>query len=200
MRAFIAINMPAPVLRQLVATQRRLSQHLHTQQLDRCVRWTPVENLHITLRFLGEIDGVQQRVLAQSLGQIAARHGRLKLFTNGVGCFPNTHRPSVIWCGIQGNLAALSQLQAEVERAAQAAGLPAETKPFKPHLTIGRLQRSATAAQLQAVDAAVVQLAAAPGRAENAAPTVNELLLMRSELNPSGSSYTRIGVFPLQPT
>jgi 2'-5' RNA ligase len=59
MRTFIAIDMPAPVLRQLTATQRRLTQHLQTQQLDRCVRWTPAGNLHLTLRFLGEIDGLR---------------------------------------------------------------------------------------------------------------------------------------------
>lgn len=197
MRAFIAIDMPTPVLGQLTAAQRQLSQQLRVQQLDRCVRWTPAGNLHLTLRFLGEIDDVQQRTLAQSLAQIAARHARLALFARGVGCFPNARRPSVIWCGLQGDLAALSRLQAEVEVAAQSAGLPAEVKPFTPHLTIGRLQRSATSAQLQAVGAAA-HVAAMPGRLEEATPTVDELLLMRSELTPSGSIYTRLGVFTLQ--
>jgi 2'-5' RNA ligase len=197
MRAFIAIDMPAPVLRQLTAAQRQLSQQLRVQQLDRCVRWTPAGNLHLTLRFLGEIDDVQQRMLAHSLAQIAARHARLTLFAGGMSCFPNTRRPSVIWCGLQGDLAALSRLQAEVEVAAQSAGLPAEAKPFTPHLTIGRLQRSATSAQLQAVGV-TAHVAATPGRLEETTPTVDELLLMRSELTPSGSIYTRLGVFTLQ--
>lgn len=198
MRTFIAIDMPAPVLRQLTATQRRLTQHLQTQQLDRCVRWTPAGNLHLTLRFLGEIDGLQQRMLAQGLAEIAARHAPLALFADGVGCFPNARRPSVLWCGLQGDLAALSRLQAEVETDAQLAGLPAEAKPFTPHLTIGRLQRSATPAQLQAVGAAAMHFAAPSGRLEGSTPTVDELLLMRSELTPSGSIYTRLGVFTLQ--
>ena len=197
MRAFVAIDMPTPVRQQLVATQHRLTQQLRTQQLDRCVRWTPANNLHLTLRFLGEIDDLHQLILEQSLAQIAQRHARLTLYAGGVGCFPNTRRPSVIWCGIQGDLAALSRLQAEVEVAAQSAGLPAEAKPFTPHLTIGRLQRSATPAQLQAVGAAA-HVAAMPGRLEEATPTVDELLLMRSELTPSGSVYTRLGVFALQ--
>jgi len=198
MRAFIAIDMPAPVLRQLTAAQHRLTQQLQTQQLDRCVRWTPAGNLHLTLRFLGEIDDVQQRMLAPSLAQIAARHARMTLFAGGMGCFPNTRRPSVIWCGLQGDLAALSRLQAEVEAAAQSAGLPAEAKPFTPHLTIGRLPRSATSAQLQAVGAAAMRFAATSGRLEETTPSVDELLLMRSELTPSGSIYTRLGVFTLQ--
>ena len=198
MRAFIAIDMPAPVLRQLTAAQRQLSQHLRVQQLDRSVRWTPAGNLHLTLRFLGEIDGLQQRMLAQGLAEIAARHAPLALFADGVGCFPNARRPSVLWCGLQGDLAALSRLQAEVETDAQLAGLPAEAKPFTPHLTIGRLQRSVTSAQLQAVGAAAMHFAAPSGRLEGSTPTVDELLLMRSELTPSGSIYTRLGVFTLQ--
>ncbi len=198
MRTFIAIDMPAPVLRQLTAAQRRLTQHLLTQQLDRCVRWTPAGNLHLTLRFLGEIDGLQQRMLAHGLAEIAARHAPLALFADGVGCFPNARRPSVLWCGLQGDLAALSRLQAEVETAAQSAGLPAEAKPFTPHLTIGRLPRNATPAQLQAVGAAAMRFAATPGRLEETTPTVDELLLMRSELTPSGSIYTQLGVFTLQ--
>ena len=198
MRAFIAIELPAPVLRQLITAQRRLARHLQTQQLDRCVRWMPAGNLHLTLRFLGEIDDVQQRRLTQSLAQIVARHAPLTLFVDGMGCFPNARRPSVIWCGLQGDLAALSRLQAEVESAAQSAGLLAETKPFTPHLTIGRLQRSATGAQLQAIGAAAMHFAAMPGRLKEITPTVDELLLMRSELTPSGSIYTRLGVFALQ--
>ncbi|HAJ35304.1 MAG TPA: RNA 2',3'-cyclic phosphodiesterase [Chloroflexi bacterium] len=198
MRAFIAIAMPTPVQQRLLATQHRLAQHLQRQQLDRCVRWTAASNLHLTLRFLGEIDSAQQQALAQSLVYVAQRHARMMLFASGVGCFPSARRPSVIWCGVEGDVAALTGLQVAVESAARLAGLPADPKPFKPHLTIGRLQRHATPAQLQAVGAAVAQLAAAPTHAGDVA-AVDELLLMRSELTPSGPIYTRLGVFALQP-
>lgn len=200
MRAFIAIEMPAPVQQRLLATQRRLTQQLRLQQLDRCVRWTSANNLHLTLRFLGEIDSAQQHTLEQSLAQIAQRHARMMLFAGGVGCFPSVRRPNVIWCGVEGDVVALTGLQVAVESAVQLAGLPAEPKPFKPHLTIGRLQRHATAAQLQAVGAVVTQLAAAPAHAGEAASAVDELLLMRSELTPSGPIYTRLRVFALQQT
>lgn len=198
MRAFIAIEMPAPVQQRLLATQRRLAQHLRLRQLDRCVRWTSASNLHLTLRFLGEIDSAQQQALEQSLAYVAQRHTRMMLFAGGVGCFPSARRPNVIWCGVEGDVAALTGLQVAVESAAQLAGLPADPKPFKPHLTIGRLQRHATSTQLQAVGAAVMQLAAAFAHPENAAAAVDELLLMRSELTPSGPIYTRLGVFALQ--
>ena len=198
MRAFIAIEMPAPAQQHLLAIQRRLTQHLRLQQLDRCVRWTSARNLHLTLRFLGEINSTQQRTLEQSLAQIAQRQERMLLSVGDMGCFPSARRPNVIWCGVEGNVVALTRLQMAVESAVQLAGLPAELKPFKPHLTIGRLQRHATAAQLQAVGAVVTQLTAIPARDGEAASAVDELLLMRSELTPSGPIYTRLGVFALQ--
>jgi 2'-5' RNA ligase len=124
----------------------------------------------------------------------------MMLLTGGVGCFPSARRPNVIWCGVDGDVAALTGLQMAVEAAVQMVGLPAEPKPFKPHLTIGRLQRHATAAQLQAVGAAVAQLAATAAHAGGVASAVDELLLMRSELTSSGPIYTRLGVFALQHT
>ncbi len=198
MRAFVALELPASAQRRLIATQHELARQLQLQQLDRCVRWTPAGNLHLTLRFLGEIDDAQRGALAQALATLAGVHSRLLLDAGGLGCFPNPRRPSVIWCGIQGDGAALARLQADVERAARSIGLPAEEKTFAPHLTIGRLQRSATASQLQAVGAAVIQLSAAAVPPVEAATTpVAELLLMQSELTPSGPIYTPLGVFPL---
>ncbi len=65
MRAFIALALPNAALHQIITVQRLLVQQLRTQQLDRCMRWTPADNLHLTLRFLGEIDDAQQLSLAQ---------------------------------------------------------------------------------------------------------------------------------------
>jgi 2'-5' RNA ligase len=198
MRAFVALELPAPAQRRLIATQRELARQLRLQQLDRCVRWTPASNLHLTLRFLGEIDDLQRRVLEDALATLVGKHSRLLLEAGGLGCFPNTRRPSVIWCGIQGDGTALARLQADIEHTARRIGLPAEEKAFAPHLTIGRLQRSATGRQLQAVGAAVLHLGAtAVTPVEPATTPVGELLLMQSELTPTGAIYTPLGVFPL---
>lgn len=198
MRAFVAIEMPDPVLRQILNGQRRMMQQLRTQQLERLVRWTPADNLHLTLRFLGEIDEEQRSQLEQSLARVAQKHPTITLFADGVGCFPNARRPNVIWCGIDGDLPALQRLQAEVERAACAVGLAAEEKPFKAHLTIGRLQRNAHSSQLQAVGASVTHLDATTPKTERpVSALIQEVRLVRSELTPSGPLYTPLGVFPL---
>ncbi|MFO7633310.1 MAG: RNA 2',3'-cyclic phosphodiesterase [Caldilinea sp.] len=201
MRAFIAVEMPPPLQRRMEGWQRRLARQLVAQQLDRCVRWTAAGNLHLTLRFLGEIDESQCSLLAQALTSIAAHHAPLSLRIEGLGCFPNMSRPNVIWCGIQGELAALARLQADVERVVHAAGIAADEKAFKPHLTIGRTQRSATGSQLRAVGAVVAELAAVatPPKGDDCA-AIQELLLLESELTPSGPIYTPLGVFPLAAT
>jgi 2'-5' RNA ligase len=198
MRAFIAIEMPPPALRRVAAIQRHLAHHLRSQQLDRCVRWTPTANLHLTLRFLGEIDQSQCDTLLTMLPPLAAQHPALALYSEGLGCFPNAVRPSVIWCGVQGDLRTLTQLQAGVEKTVCSVGIAPDAKRFKPHLTIGRMQRSATINQLRAVGAIVMQSAAI----RNPAPTddlaeIGELIFFQSELTPSGPIYTRLGVFPL---
>jgi len=198
MRAFIAIDMPAFVLQQLTATQRKLARLLQSRQLDRCVRWTSAGNLHLTLRFLGEIDEVQCGALLQTLPLIAARFPPLVLRSEGLGCFPNLARPTVIWSGLQGDMGALARVQADVEASVRSLDIAPEAKHFKPHLTIGRTQRSATGSQLCAVGDLVAQLAAMRDPAPTSEPPpIGELLLYQSKLTPSGPIYTRLGVFPL---
>ncbi|MFN3980998.1 MAG: RNA 2',3'-cyclic phosphodiesterase [Caldilinea sp.] len=198
MRAFIAIEMPPPALRRVAAIQRHLAHHLRSQQLDRCVRWTSAANLHLTLRFLGEINQLQCDTLLTMLSPLAAQHPTLSLYNEGLGCFPNAVRPSVIWCGLQGDLRTLMQLQVDIEKTVRSVGIAPDARQFKPHLTIGRTQRSATTNQLRAVGAIVMQSAALryPGPTDDLA-MIGELILFQSELTPSGPIYTRLGVFRL---
>jgi len=155
-RAFVAIALPENVQRALATLQQRLSRQLRERKLDEALRWTPVANLHLTLRFLGEIDEAQKEQLAAHLAAVAARHHVFDVSVGELGCFPNCHRPSVVWCGLQGSEGALGALQGEVEAAAQAAGLPAEERRFAPHLATARArrQRSSELAAAGQVEAA----------------------------------------------
>jgi 2'-5' RNA ligase len=198
MRSFIAAELPAAALRQLTATQHQLVQQLRASQLDRCVRWTPASNIHLTLRFLGDIDESQCATLVQGLPAVAARYSPLAVRVDGLGCFPNTARPSVIWCGLQGDLRRLVEMQQAVDSVVRSAAIAPDEKGFKPHLTIARTQRGATGAQLRAVGAVVADYAALYGASPvDESTSIDELLLLRSELTPSGPVYTRLGVFPL---
>lgn len=214
MRAFLAVEFPTPTLRQISTIQQKLAQQLREQQLDHCVRWTPARNVHLTLRFLGEIDETQCTALRQSMPAVVARYAPFSVRIDGVGCFPDMKRPTVIWCGLQGELHTLMQMQEAVASATQRVGIAPEQKRFKPHLTIGRTQRNATLPQLRSVGAVVAQFVAqgaaqfvAQGAAQGAAnlrsvhagepAQVDRLILFQSELTPSGPIYTRLDVFPL---
>ncbi|NWG12342.1 MAG: RNA 2',3'-cyclic phosphodiesterase [Acidobacteria bacterium] len=133
MRTFIAIPLTAECRRVLSEMQAALRESVSD------VRWTAISSIHITLKFLGEINPALLPDLSQALRSSAVAE-RFTLSLDGLGVFPDLRRPRVIWCGLGGNLTALSALQAEVERACVRTGLAPEDRPFKPHLTLGRVQ------------------------------------------------------------
>lgn len=196
MRTFIAIELPASTQRQIGERQRLLKTRLHADGLDRLVRWTAVEKMHLTLRFLGETSEEQRRQLAASLEVIAAAHPSFSLGPDILGCFPNCRRPSVIWLGMAGDLEPLSALQARVEEAARAAEFEPDERPYAPHLTIARVQRQAASKARRELGQAL-QETALP-----ASPppfTVNQIAFIQSVLKPSGAVYTLLGRYPLAP-
>lgn len=198
MRAFVAIDLTSGLRRQVESVQRRLMHQLATQKLERSVRWVAIHNLHLTLQFLGEIEEAQVSALTARLTAVTTRHRPLRLRIEGVGCFPSINRPNVIWCGVAGDLQALAHLQSDVAAAVRSVGVQGDDKPFKPHLTIGRTQRNSTGSQLRAVGAAVAGLAALPSHASTGeTDRIDEVILYKSDLTPSGPIYTRLGVFRL---
>ena len=198
MRAFVAIDLTSGLRRQVESVQRCLMRQLATQKLERSVRWVAVHNLHLTLQFLGEIEEAQVSALTARLAEVTTHHRPLQLRIEGVGCFPNVSRPNVIWCGVAGDLQALAHLQSDVVAAVRSVGVQGDDKPFKPHLTIGRTHRNSTGSQLRAVGAAVAGLAALPSQASTGqTDLIDEVILYKSDLTPSGPIYTRLGVFRL---
>jgi 2'-5' RNA ligase len=200
MRTFIAIELPAPVCRRIAQQQRTLAQHLRAARANQVIRWTAADNLHLTLRFLGETDEVQRARIHEGLAAAASGHAPLRLAVSELGCFPSFRRPSIVWLGFLGDVRRLAQLHIQIEAAAQAAGFAAEERAFTPHLTIGRAQRSAAAADLQRAGDVLRQIVAtAPAQAPAAAFdfVVDRVVFMRSELRPSGPIYTPLEVYPL---
>lgn len=198
MRAFIAVELPATLRRDLRALQQRLTDALDAAGAAQVVRWTAAESIHLTLRFLGETDAAQAAALVRGLEQIAAAHAALDLKLADVGCFPNFRRPNVVWAGVTGDVDRLLRVQAPIEELARQAGFAPETRPFSPHLTLGRFRREASPAQLGRAGAALEAAAATPAvRAWAAALAVHHVALMESDLRSSGAVYTERGVFPL---
>ncbi|MCI0519948.1 MAG: RNA 2',3'-cyclic phosphodiesterase [Chloroflexi bacterium] len=180
-RAFIAIEIPASIQVKLHEVSRNLKGRIS----GGAVRWTPVENIHLTLKFLGDVSPASMEMVKKLLAAETARHGEFEIQVSGLGAFPNTRRPRVIWIGIQAP-DDLIILQRRIEEDAARLGYPAEERGFTPHLTLGRVARNAAIGDLrqigEAIEAAKVGLLGAS--------RVQAVKLFRSDLRPSGAVYS----------
>jgi 2'-5' RNA ligase len=191
MRSFIAVELPDAIQQNVRQRQRQVQADLAQRSLTKLFNWTPVEKVHLTLRFFGETDERQAAALPVELEKVAQHSAPIKLMLTSLGCFPNPRQPRIIWLGMQGDLAALAALQAKIETLAQGLGFAPETRPFSPHLTIARLQRNAPRTSLVQAGQAIQSLASDPAFVAHTDPfLVQELTWMRSELLPEGARYT----------
>jgi RNA 2',3'-cyclic 3'-phosphodiesterase len=153
------------------------------------VSWVKKTNIHLTLRFLGEVP----RPRIESIGAAVCRAARVtppfEIEVKGTGCFPSSRSPRVLWVGLGRVPDALRHLQTALECELELEGFPKDPKNFAPHLTIGRLRSQRKVRPLVEVLESV-GFGAANFRA-------SEVCVMRSHLNPAGATYTRQFVFSL---
>ena len=176
-RTFCAVELPDGVKSRVAEYIERLrSDFPHAR-----ASWEKPEKLHITLKFLGEIEPARVEDLSGAASHAASRVEPFQLTIAETGVFPPHGQPRVLWLGIEDASGRLAALQRSLEDACAAADFPREPRPFKPHLTLARL-RSPQGAR---------ELAAAHREAHFEPQTFNvsELIVMRSELGPSGSRY-----------
>jgi 2'-5' RNA ligase len=184
LRTFIAVELD----QELRAKLRDLQGQLDSQVAPRSVRWVRPEGIHLTLKFLGDtpldrIEGVKDAVSRAA--------GSVRPFTfavGGLGCFPNTSRPRVVWVGLQEVTGNLSQLKRAVETEVAPLGFPTEGRAFHPHLTLGRVNRRASNSEVREIGEIV---------ASSAIGTLDEMEVtavsyIQSDLLPSGAVYTNL--------
>ena len=135
-RAFIAVHLPDAVKDVLNETARSLAERVPSGT----VRWVRPEQMHLTLFFLGDTAVAKLPAVQQAMDGTAGRFSLFNLYTNDVGCFPNARRPRVIWVGLASEEARLTSLKAAIDAALDPLGWPAEDKPFRAHLTLGRVK------------------------------------------------------------
>ncbi len=184
MRCFIAIALPAAIREALAALQIRL------QSLGRAVRWVPPERIHLTIKFLGEVEEGQVTAVRDAITSVAARYTPFELAVSGTGCFPPTGRVRVIWTGIPDLPPPLLACQQEGERVWAQLGFAPETRRFRPHLTLGRVREDRSSGRIRAVVEQQGDFTA--GRF-----LANELILFQSVLLPTGPTYTVLARAPL---
>jgi len=182
MRCFIAIELPAAIHEALEDAKMRLrAAHVKAS-------WVKPGNVHLTLRFLGEIEEVQAARIAVTLEEDYEAVPPFRLRVQGLGAFPTARRPSVLWAGCGPLDTGLSDVQQKAEAAARAVGLDAETKAFRPHLTLARIRDRRSAGPVAA--ALERQRGFDGGEFE-----VSAVALFESRLSPAGAEYTRLKEF-----
>ncbi|MBK9926543.1 MAG: RNA 2',3'-cyclic phosphodiesterase [Anaerolineales bacterium] len=189
LRTFIAVDIHPTILQSV---QHKI-EPLRKAIGDSTVRWVPVDNFHLTLKFLGDIAPAKVDDLTRILRTEADSCQPFDIHINGLGSFPNSKRPRVLFIGIQPQ-AGLDALQRGIESATAKLGYKSEARDFSPHLTIGRVRENVTAIDQQRIRKALDEIKIdSLGTAR-----VDSVHLYKSELKPSGSVYTKLFSAPLQ--
>jgi len=184
-RAFIAIELPGPVTAALLRLQNQLKKSVPIH----AVRWVAPQNIHLTLHFLGDIAAGDVDKISAGIEAVAAPAAPFELSVGGLGCFPNLHRPRVVWVGLPEKHAALAALHQNLGRQLQAAiNFSPETRPFAPHLTLGRVSDGGPPRDLRQLSATIEQHQRAAGKL--AELPVTAVSFIKSELRPSGAVYS----------
>jgi 2'-5' RNA ligase len=187
-RAFIAIDIPDAIQQKLNEITTRL------QSLDqtKAVRWVAARNIHLTLKFLGEVSQTNLELLTEIIQAEAIKHRPFELEVGELGAFPSIRRPRVIWIGIHAPQELLT-LQHGVEAETIRLGYAAEERPFSPHLTLARISHNASPEDVRCIgEILATQKVGILGKVN-----VTRVVLFRSDLRPGGAIYTPLFNAPL---
>lgn len=189
-RAFIAIDL-TPEIRQRID---QIAGEFQKRLAGVPVRWVPADNIHLTLKFLGDVSLTNLEMLQKILQTEAANHHPFEFSAGGVGAFPGVKHPRVIWIGVEAP-GDLGNLQHGIETAMARLGYAREERPFSAHLTLGRVSRNINSRDLQAIGN-VIETSKVGFLGVAHTDLVH---LFRSDLKPGGAVYTRIFSAALKP-
>ena len=183
MRSFIAIELPETIENALA----ELQSDLKGCGVD--VRWIKPENIHLTLKFLGNIEEKMVDSISEAIKKACRTYAVMKLTLSEVGVFPNVRSPRVLWVGLN-NSDILPALQNEIEQELSPLGFEQEKRKFVPHLTLGRFKSSRGKMALKE------KIELYRGKELGVFDT-GSVSLMKSDLGPAGAKYTRLAEIPL---
>lgn len=181
-RAFAAIDLPDEVK----AALDEVGSTLAGGTSPGAVRWVKPGLLHLTVRFLGDTAVSQLPAVTAALDEVAAAHAPLAMTLSELGCFPNRRRPRVIWAGVRGDVTAAKALKKAVDEALVPLGWEMEDRPFRTHITLGRVKDNRAARDLD-WETPLPELAF----------PVTAVHLIESQLTPDGPIYTIRHTSPL---
>lgn len=183
MRCFVAVRFPEEI-------NRELGRHIrYLAGTDAAVRWVKTENLHVTLKFLGEVQDGEIQDVHRVLSGISC--SPMSLAVRGLGCFPPRGRPRVIWAGLEGDIDTLRNLAKDIEEQVAPLGYPPEQRAFQAHLTIGRIKGR------RKLDALMLAIERRRDRVATSSIEVDAFALYQSERGSDGPRYCEISTYSL---
>jgi 2'-5' RNA ligase len=182
-RAFIAIEFGEDLHRHLANVVEAMRAPLAGSPL----RWVPTENIHLTLKFLGDVSPTNLALIKEMVSAEAANCKPFEIGVGGLDAFPNANRPRILWVGVEGP-DELFELQGRIEAEAARFGYPPEGKAFAPHLTLGRVNRNAHAEGVrQVADVLKKQKVGYLG-----AERIEAVHIFKSDLQAGGAVYSKL--------
>jgi 2'-5' RNA ligase len=182
-RTFIAIDLSEEIYRRLDEVAHNLQERLSGVP----IRWVPVRNIHVTLKFLGDVSNKNLEVLKKLLESEAHGHSPFEISVGDLGAFPSERRPRVLWAGVEAPQE-LTALQHGIEAETARLGYAPEDRPFSPHLTLGRVGRNANSQDLRRVGEVLKTYKVG----FLGATRIGAVHLYRSDLQPGGAVYSQL--------
>ncbi len=189
-RTFVAIELSEEIKSELARVQGILKEKIATPHL----RWVVPAKVHLTLKFLGNVPIGRIEEVTSALKEACVGLSPFMMEVSGLGCFPSTNTPRVIWVGVQEESGRLKRLQERVEESLATLGFKPEQRPFRPHLTLGRVKKQAHVGARRIIG----DIVSATSVGDLGQMEVGEISLMKSELLPSGAQYSRLETIALE--
>ena len=184
-RCFIAIEIPETIQNKLARIQGTLRKQIQKAS------WVKPNNIHLTLKFLGDVDPDDIQTIGEAIERVAIQHRSFSLRVAGLGAFPNFARPRVLWAGVAVGGERVSALAQDINMALIDCGFSIDTKKFNPHLTIARVKERI---DLRPYANQYRQY----GRMDGAEMSVTTISLIQSQLHPTGAIYSTLQSYSLK--
>ncbi len=181
-RTFFAIEIPDTIILKLKQIQDKIKAH------DFSIKWVKPENIHLTIRFLGDIESSDVEHIGDLAENVVKSFESVSICAKGIGAFPNLRRPRVVWAGLAGQIDILQQLKENFDSAFETAGIPREGIKFKGHLTLGRIKKNFDTRKFSEVIQEHQEFKSESFKSDS-------IVFYKSDLKPTGPVYTKIKRF-----
>ena len=179
-RSFLAFELPPEIKKRALL----VSEDVRRSGLN--AKWVKVDNIHLTVVFMGDIKEEDVPAIKDKIKKVCLGFDPINISLNGIGVFPNSRRPRVLWLGLDGEIERLSSLRDGLQEQLKTFGIKEEKRPFRPHLTLGRFRKPGRGnSKLDDIISRYEEL-------EGPVCRLEELIMFKSELRPQGAVYTML--------